>query len=58
MQFDQDPPVFLPVDESGAGITSDTEPIETYKVSWTVYANGASSIQIKSLILVRIDSKT
>ena len=40
MQFDQDPPVFLPVDESGAGITSDTEPIETYKVSWAVYANG------------------
>ena len=39
MQFDQDPPVFLPVDESGAGITSDTEPIETYKVSWTVNAN-------------------
>ena len=40
MQLDQDPPVFLPVDESGAGITSDTEPIETYQVSWAVYANG------------------
>ena len=32
--------MFLPVDESGAGITSDTEPIKTYKVSWAVYANG------------------
>ena len=42
MQFDQDTPVFLPVDESGTGITSDTKPIETYKVSWTVYANGGS----------------
>ena len=31
-QFDEDPPVFFPVDESGARITTDTEPIETYKV--------------------------